>query len=190
VNGGVRWAERIRPTRADRNHRVGGDQLLPRTVGLVVLSFFLLGLVACTATHPREVSTVVSMLATNSEAAGISGAVKDESGQPIPGAEIWLLSAKKANPRGTTTTIEGLFSLSDIVPDVYTLQINAIGYGIIQTSNVALKAGWVAVVDARLRPGGEILQLVDGPPCIDHDSSSIGVRIINDDNGFPRVESK
>jgi TonB-dependent receptor len=100
-------------------------------------------------------SVIVSLFAVTpasaQQATGkISGVVKDKSNAVLPGASIEL------RPKGPSTTsdAEGQFTISNLVPDSYTLAISYVGFAAFQTS-VTVAPGRTAHVDAVLNVASE-----------------------------------
>lgn len=86
----------------------------------------------------------------------ISGTVKDENKQPLPGANIVI---KDQTGVGTMTDTEGAYSLTNFEPGDLTLQISFIGY---ETQEIPLtvNAGETRRVDVQMVPEADALEEV------------------------------
>lgn len=82
---------------------------------------FSRGFVPC-GVQGRAVLMVAWLLAGWAQVT-VRGSVLDEEGEPVVGGTVLLLPIRK----GTLTNAEGLFSLDNVRPGTYTLQVSALG---------------------------------------------------------------
>ncbi len=83
----------------------------------------------------------------------IRGSVLDEDGEPVVGGTVLLLPIRK----GTLTNAEGLFSLDNIKPGTYTLQVSAIGIDTIRQEVVL--DGRRPVITLKLQAASRAIEL-------------------------------
>jgi hypothetical protein len=160
-----------------------------RPIELALLSFLSIAVLSCAARPPHEVSTILSSTPGQGEYARVIGRVIDATKEPIPGVQV-TLSTQIADSRGTASSIDGEFVFEMVPPGTYDLLFNGVGYESIVSKGVVIEAGANLKAEAVLEPGGVIIELIDPPPMVRLRETSVGVVIINDDNGFPRVEKK
>ncbi|WP_439583648.1 TonB-dependent receptor [Dyadobacter bucti] len=76
----------------------------------------------------------------------LSGQIKNDLGEAIPGASIAI---KKTN-RGTTSNSDGYFSIPDLMPGNYTVEVSAVSFK--KTSEtITLKAGQASTLNISLK---------------------------------------
>ncbi|MDF2450045.1 MAG: hypothetical protein K0R26_2549 [Bacteroidota bacterium] len=64
----------------------------------------------------------------NAQTFSVKGKIIDETKQPAIGSSVILIKTDSAFVKGTTSDLEGFFSLEDAVPDKYILKILNLGY--------------------------------------------------------------
>src|SRR3984885_15301691 len=87
-----------------------------------------------------------------SDLATISGFVKDPSGATMPGAKV-LVRNKSGVERQTTTNDNGYYSMTNMPPGLYTLDVEAPGFQKLESSDNKLDPSANLVIDATLIVG-------------------------------------
>ena len=90
------------------------------------------------------------LLAQQSE---LSGTVRDRSQAPIPGATVTARYESGGFERATVASPEGVYSLPDLQPGVYTLELRANGFQLLRQTGVTLGVGQSAHLDFALDLG-------------------------------------
>lgn len=115
----------------------------------------------------------------SSVAGTILGTVTDRSGAVIPGASVGAISAATKTASSTTTSTSGRYTLADLRPGRYTIQVTARGFSAYKQENVIVEAGRSTSVDITLQVAGQAPAVATaGRP----DSSSNAIPV-------PRVQS-
>jgi hypothetical protein len=81
-----------------------------------------LGTVAATALLVAFCVTTVRPATGQTANATVTGAVKDQAGQPIPGVQVTAVSAQTGERRVMVTDVAGRYTITDLVPGFYDLQ--------------------------------------------------------------------
>ena len=115
-----------------------------------------LGRVRPGCTVPRAFRLVVAAAAilfwqptaTPAQTAGrIAGSIIEGStGQGLPGANITV----KGTYYGATSDINGRFHVENVSPGAYTVEVSLLGYRLVQFTNVKVRAGQTASVNAKM----------------------------------------
>ena len=94
-------------------------------------------------------------LAASAWGQNITGVVKDETGQPLPGATVVI----QGTTNGANTDIDGKFTISNVKPGEYTLVFSYIGYQK-TTQKVTLAADGTQTpkIDFSMKPNSELLK--------------------------------
>ncbi|HSE42046.1 MAG TPA: TonB-dependent receptor [Acidobacteriota bacterium] len=85
------------------------------------------------------------------ETGTISGEVKDEDGQPLPGAFVTITGV--SGVKSATSDAEGKFEVSGLTPGVYKIKVELSGFASVEQSEVQVAAG-PAQMSFSLVPGG------------------------------------
>jgi len=83
----------------------------------------------------------------------IFGTVTDQSGAAVPGARMTITSVQKGTKSETTTNGTGNYSVTHLIPDEYELRSEAVGFKVIEYTNIPVYADQAARVDASLQVG-------------------------------------
>jgi hypothetical protein len=83
----------------------------------------------------------------------IFGTVTDQSGAAVPGAKMTITSVQKGTKSETTTNETGNYSVTHLIPDEYNVRSEAVGFKVIEYTNIPVYADQAARVDARLQVG-------------------------------------
>ena len=123
-----------------------------------LISVFLLFLFV-NAAHAESIVTVA-----NAGTKGkIAGTVVDETGQTMPGVQIYIESIEK----GAVTDIDGKYSIINLEPGFYTLTVRYLGYATLIVNNVEVIVDKTTQVDVELEPavieGQEVVVTAERP---------------------------
>src|SRR5262245_29472486 len=87
-------------------------------------------------------------------AAGISGAVTDQQGAAVVGANVTVKNKATGQTRKTTSGGDGTYRLQNLPPAVYEIRVEARGFGPAAVDNVEARVGEVPTVNLSLRAAG------------------------------------
>src|SRR5262245_1370212 len=87
-------------------------------------------------------------------AAGISGAVTDQQGAAVAGADVTVKNKATGQTRKTKSGEDGIYRLQNLPPAVYEIRVEAPGFGAATVDNVAARVGEVPTVNLSLRAAG------------------------------------
>ena len=90
----------------------------------------------------------------------LTGTVEDASGGVVPDATVKALSPSTGQERQTTTNAAGSYTLTNLAPGAYSLQISAQGFKGLRRSNVEVSINTVSRVDVQLQIG-EVTNRID-----------------------------
>src|SRR5438270_1054443 len=85
----------------------------------------------------------------------IFGTVTDPSGAVIPNAKVTVTDVRKGTSDAYTTNGSGNYSATHLIPDVYTIKIEAQGFTSAQSDNIQVSADTGAKFDATLKTGAQ-----------------------------------
>jgi hypothetical protein len=101
---------------------------------------------------------VASVQAQTANSGTITGVVKDEQGAVVPGATVKVTNIGTNSERTTVTSGDGVYEISQLVPGVYKLEVEASNFAKYEqqvTVNVLSRVS----VDPQLRPAGAVAQV-------------------------------
>src|SRR2546428_8824546 len=84
---------------------------------------------------------------------GVQGTVKDPQGAVIPGAAVEVTSPALIGKKTATTDSGGYFHFEQLPPGIYSVSVNAPGFGPATQSNLQLTSGGVATPKITLQVG-------------------------------------
>jgi Carboxypeptidase regulatory-like domain/TonB dependent receptor len=84
----------------------------------------------------------------------ILGTVTDPQGAAVAGAKVTVTNQRKGTTDTTTTNDSGNYSATHLVPDIYTVKVEAQGFKAAETKDISLAADQGARVDLALVLGG------------------------------------
>jgi carboxypeptidase family protein len=87
-------------------------------------------------------------------AAGISGAVTDQQGAAVVGADVTVKNKATGQTRKTKSGEDGIYRLQNLPPAVYEIRVEARGFGAAAVDNVEARVGEVPTVNLSLRAAG------------------------------------
>jgi hypothetical protein len=85
---------------------------------------------------------------------GIIGTVTDPQGAAVANAKVTVLDQRKGTSDTTTTNESGNYSVTHLIPDVYTVRTESKGFKISQQKDVVVDADASARVDLQFQVGG------------------------------------
>src|SRR5215472_1775654 len=105
----------------------------------------------------------------------IVGTVTDSTGAVIPGAKVTATNVQKGtSATATTTNGDGNYSIQHLIPDVYTVKIEAPNFGVEQIENIKISADFTARVDASLKPSTtETVEVTAEAPLLKTDRADV-----------------
>ncbi|NDD65127.1 MAG: TonB-dependent receptor, partial [Acidobacteria bacterium] len=109
--------------------------------------------------------------------AAIAGQVTDQAGAVVAGAEVSITNTLTGVSRKTTTSIEGIFSMPNLPPGPYEVQIRAASFPQTVRGRVELRVGQQAIFNGRLLVNGPMEIVTDvrayGQATVDTSSSTV-----------------
>src|SRR5437870_9859493 len=85
---------------------------------------------------------------------GIQGTVKDPQGAVIPGATVEVSGPALIGRKTATTDSGGYFHIEQLPPGVYSISVNAAGFGPQTQGNLELRTGALPTVGITMQVGG------------------------------------
>src|SRR5690242_19482481 len=82
----------------------------------------------------------------------IVGTVRDTTGAVVPAAKVTVTNVQKGTSDTTTSNADGNYSVQHLIPDLYTVKIEAQNFAAAQAENVKVSADATARIDASLKP--------------------------------------
>jgi hypothetical protein len=134
--------------------------VLSRSFRLAVLFLFL------STFNESFVNRTLAQSAT----ATLSGVVTDQAGDLVAGANIDVISITQGFTRSTTTNTQGIFIVTLLPPDSYTLKVEHEGFHPFERNNVVLNVNDQRVINVSLKIGdlkGATVDVTDATPLLD-----------------------
>ena len=89
----------------------------------------------------------------------ILGTITDPSGAAVPNAKITILDQRKGTSDSTTTNDSGNYSVTHLIPDVYTVQVEAPGFKRLEFKDVEVRADAGSDVNGQFQVGSNSEQV-------------------------------
>ena len=107
----------------------------------------------------------------------ILGTVTDPQGAAVAGAKVTVTNQRKGTEDTTTTNADGNYSVTHLVPDTYTVKIEAPGFKVSQQKDVLVQADAGARVDLQFQVGGttETVEVTAEAPQLKTDRADVAV---------------
>jgi hypothetical protein len=107
----------------------------------------------------------------------ILGTVSDPSGAAVPGAKVIVTSQTKNVSTETTTNESGNYSVTHLIPDVYSVQIAGTGFKTLQFKNIQVSADTGAKVDGQFQVGSasEQVEVTAEAPQLKTDRADVSI---------------
>jgi Carboxypeptidase regulatory-like domain/TonB dependent receptor len=118
----------------------------------------------------------------------ILGAVTDQTGAVLPGAQISIIDKDRGLARSVTTDEAGLYNAPTLLPGTYTVRVELPGFKKLDRENVVLEVGQEIRVDLTIEPGqqSETVTINEAIPLVDTTGASLGGVLNNSDiNDMP-----
>ena len=84
----------------------------------------------------------------------VLGTVTDPQGAAVANAKVTVTNQRKGTADTTTTNADGNYSVTHLIPDVYTVSAESAGFKVSQTKDVNVSADAGARVDLQFQVGG------------------------------------
>ncbi len=99
-------------------------------------------------------ATTATVPAQTSNSGTITGVVKDEKGGLVPGATVKIINVGTNAERTTVTSGEGVYEISQLVPGIYRLEVEATNFAKYVAEQVTVNVLSRTTVDPTLSPAG------------------------------------
>src|SRR6516162_8727376 len=108
----------------------------------------------------------------------IVGTATDPQGAAVPNANVTVTSQTKNTSVTATTNESGNFSVTHLIPDVYTVKIESSGFKTFEQKDVPVFADGTQRVDCQFAVGSasETLEITGEPPQLQTDKSDIALQ--------------
>ncbi len=105
----------------------------------------------------------------------IFGTVTDASGGAVPNAKVTITDQSKNTQFDATTNESGNYERGQLIPDPYTVQVEAPGFARQQFKDIAVQVDNAARVDATLSPGNvsETVEVTTAAPTLQSDRADV-----------------
>jgi hypothetical protein len=94
------------------------------------------------------------VLAQTANTGTITGVVKDQTGAVVPGATVTATNVATNVSRSATTSGEGVYEISQLVPGAYRVEVESPNFAKTITENVTVSVLSRITIDAELKPAG------------------------------------
>ena len=123
----------------------------------------------------------LTALACFAQLATIQGEARDSSSAALPGAHVTVKNSKTGVSAASTTNQTGFYSVPDLIPGVYSVEIRAQGFESAVRQNLTLDVDQTARVDFTLKPGAvtETVEVSSTATPLNTDNSTVGQVISN-----------
>jgi hypothetical protein len=108
----------------------------------------------------------------------IIGTVTDPQGAAIPGATVTIKNVRKGTSDTTTTNESGNYSATHLIPDTYSVRVDAKGFKASEQKAVPVSADTSARVDMKVELGsaGETVEVTGEAPQLQTDRADVAVQ--------------
>ena len=108
----------------------------------------------------------------------IFGTVTDATGAAVPNAKVSVRNQSKGTTTETTTNETGNYSVTHLIPDVYTVHVEAQGFKVMEQKDVHVSADAAARVDGQLLVGStsESVEVTSEAPQLKTDRADVAVQ--------------
>jgi hypothetical protein len=107
----------------------------------------------------------------------ILGSVTDPSGAAVNGAKVSVTSQTKNVTTESTSNESGNYNVTHLIPDVYTIRVQAQGFKVLEFKDVVVSADAGARVDGQFQLGGssETVEVTSEAPQLKTDRADVSV---------------
>jgi hypothetical protein len=135
---------------------------------VVFAALVVLGLISITCT-PQAFGQAVY--------GSVLGTVTDPQGAAVPNAKVTVTNQRKGTTDTATTNQDGNYSVTHLVPDLYTVKVEAPGFKVSEQQDVVVQADAGSRVDLQFVVGGasETVQVTAEAPQLKTDRSDVAV---------------
>ncbi len=107
----------------------------------------------------------------------ILGTVTDPQGAAVAGAKVTVTNQRKGSEDTATTNADGNYSVTHLVPDLYTVKVEGTGFKVSQQKDVIVEADAGARVDLQFQVGGatETVEVTAEAPQLKTDRADVAV---------------
>ena len=120
----------------------------------ILKTFLCLSAFVSTLVFPARAMGAEEEAVVSAKSGAIRGRVVDEAEHTLPGASIWIPSLEE----GTVSDVEGFYTLANLLPGTYVLQVTYVGYASREIS-VSVEAGKTTGLDIVLHEGVELKEV-------------------------------
>jgi hypothetical protein len=112
----------------------------------------------------------------------IKGTVTDPSGAVVPGATVTATSTTRGTKTAVKSSSSGLYDISPLDPDIYTVTATAQGFSTTNQENVHVNALEIADVPISMKLGAEseTVTVSSAPPQLETSNATLGATMEND----------
>jgi hypothetical protein len=105
----------------------------------------------------------------------VLGTVTDPSGAAVNGAKVTVISQSKNVSTEVTSNESGNYSVTHLIPDVYTVRISASGFKILEYKDIQVSADAGSRVDGQFQVGGssETVEVTSEAPQLKTDRADV-----------------
>ena len=120
-----------------------------------------------------------SLAAAQTDAARVSGTVRDSSNAFVAGATVRVKNEKTGEVRAVVSNDAGFFTVSPLKPSSYTISAEKSGFASIEYAQMTLAVGQELTLDFEFHPAGvqENVTVVATAPVLDISSARIGANV-------------
>lgn len=107
----------------------------------------------------------------------ILGTVTDPSGAAVNGAKVTVTSQTKNVSTDSTTNDSGNYSVTHLIPDVYSIHITAAGFKVLEFKDILVSADTGTRVDGKVQVGGssETVEVTSETPQLKTDRADVSI---------------
>ncbi len=125
--------------------------------------------------------TVAPLFAQTGGQGAVSGTITDATGALVPNADVVAHNVTTGVDTKRTSTSDGLYNVSPLIPGQYTLTVTAKGFSTFKQENITVDALNNYGLNVSLKAGssGDIITVTDAPPAIETTNPTLGGTIEN-----------
>ena len=107
----------------------------------------------------------------------IFGTITDTTGAAVPNAKVTVTDQNKGTTDEATTNETGNYSVTHLIPDTYTVRVEAPGFKVIEQKDVAVSADTAARVDGQFQVGStsEQVEVTSEAPQLTTDRADVAI---------------